>query len=132
MQFLWKYIDDILGKGFTILEIMRMISYYGVMIIPMALPISILIASVMVFGDIAEKYELTSMKSAGISLIRVMMPGILLAFCTFIFSIIASNYLKPTASLEFNSWFKAMRRQKSSLSIEEGIFNDDFRNYRIR
>ncbi|MBK9152519.1 MAG: LptF/LptG family permease [Saprospiraceae bacterium] len=79
MQFLWKYIDEILGKGFTVLELMELIIYYGITLIPLAVPITILISSVMVFGDMAEKYELSSMKSAGISLFRVMLPGLVIA-----------------------------------------------------
>ncbi|MBK9566402.1 MAG: LptF/LptG family permease [Saprospiraceae bacterium] len=55
MQFLWKYIDDILGKGITVFEIIELIFYYAVTLIPMAVPITVLISSVMVFGDMAEK-----------------------------------------------------------------------------
>lgn len=132
MQFLWKYIDDILGKGFSLFEIIELIFYYGVTIIPMALPISILIASVMVFGDMAEKHELPTMKSAGISLLRIMRGGLILALLTFVFSIFASNYLKPAASFQFKKRFDIIRKQKSTLTIEEKIFNDDFSNYIIR
>ncbi len=132
MQFLWKYIDEILGKGFSIFEILELIFYYGMTIVPMALPISILIASVMVFGDMAEKHELPTMKSAGVSLLRIMRGGLILAFLTFLFSIFASNYLKPTASFQFKKRFDIIRKQKSTLTIEEKIFNDDFSNYIIR
>ena len=132
MQFLWKYIDDILGKGFSIFEILELISYYGLTIIPMALPISILIASVMVFGDMSEKHELPTLKSAGVSLVRIMRGGILLAVLTFVFSLFASNYLKPTASFKFKKRFDVITKQKSTLNIEEKIFNDDFNNFIIR
>jgi lipopolysaccharide export system permease protein len=132
MQFLWKYIDDILGKGFTMFEILELILYYGASIVPMALPISILLASVMVFGDISEKYELSSMKSAGISLLRIMRPAIILSLFTFLFSIFASNFLKPIANYQFKKRFELIRRQKSTLSIEEGIFNNEFSNLVIR
>ena len=132
MQFLWKYIDEILGKGFSVLDIMELILYYGMTIVPMALPISILIASVMVFGNISERNELTTMKSSGISLLRVMRPGIVLAIFTTLFSLFASNYLKPAANFQFKKRFDHIRRQKSNLAIEEGVFNDDFRNYVIR
>jgi len=132
MQFLWKYIDDILGKGFSMFDLMELIFYYAVTIIPMAVPITILIASVMVFGDMSEKFELSSMKSAGISLIRIMGAGIVIACFTALFSIFASNYLKPLANYQFQKKFIAIKRQKSALAIEEKVFNDDFKSFVIR
>ncbi len=132
MQFMWKYIDEILGKGFSVLDILELIIYYGMMIVPMALPISILIASVMVFGNLAERYEMTSLKSAGMPLMRIMASGIALAFFTFLFSVFTSNYLKPIASFQFKKRFEVIRKQKSSLFIEEKVFNDDFNDFVIR
>jgi lipopolysaccharide export system permease protein len=132
MQFLWKYIDEILGKGFTILELLELISYYSVTLIPLSVPITILISSVMVFGDMAEKYELSSMKSAGISLFRIMLPSFFVALLVAGFSLFASNYLKPAANLQFQKRFLALRKQKSALAIEEGIFNDAFGETIIR
>lgn len=132
MQFLWKYIDDILGKGFSMLDIMELVLYYAASITPMALPISILLSSVMVYGDISEKYELSSMKSAGISLLRVMRPAIYLSIATALFSVFASNYVKPISTYQFKKRFDLIRKQKSTLSIEEGIFNNEFRDIIIR
>ncbi|MBK7789156.1 MAG: LptF/LptG family permease [Saprospiraceae bacterium] len=132
MQFLWKYIDDILGKGFSVFDIMELVMYYAASITPMALPISILLSSVMVYGDISEKYELSSMKSAGISLLRVMRPAIFLAVGTAMFSVFASNYIKPVSTFQFKKRFDLIRKQKSTLAIEEGIFNNEFRDIIIR
>jgi len=132
MQFLWKYIDEILGKGLSILEMIELIFYYAVTLIPMAVPITILISSVMVFGDMAEKYELSSLKSAGVSLIRIMLPGVVVACIVGLFSIFAANFLKPAALLQFNKRFLAIRKQKTSLAIEEGIFNNAFNETIIR
>ncbi len=132
MQFLWKYIDDILGKGYGMLEILELLFYNAVTIIPQALPISILLASVMVFGDISEKYELSSFKSAGVSLVRVMRPAIVIALLTSIFSLFASNYLKPAANLQYQKLFDLIRRQKATLAIEAGIFNSDFTDLVVR
>jgi len=100
--------------------------------IPMALPIAILISSVMVFGNMSERYELSSMKSAGVSLVRIMRPGILLAIMTAILSVIASNYLKPQANFQFQKRFRSIQAQKPSLTIEEKIFNKDFKGFAIR
>ena len=132
MQFLWKYIDDILGKGITVFEIIELIFYYAVTLIPMAVPITVLISSVMVFGDMAEKYELSSMKSAGVSLLRIMIPGLAVASLIALFSIFASNYLKPVSLLQFNKRFQTIRKQKAALAIEQGIFNDAFGETIIR
>lgn len=132
MQFLWKYIDEILGKGLSIFELLELIFYYAVTLIPMAVPITVLISSVMVFGDMAEKYELSSMKSAGISLLRIMWPSMVIALGIGLFSILAANFLKPASLLQFNKRFIAIKKQKSALAIEQGIFNDAFNETIIR
>jgi len=132
MQFLWKYIDEIIGKGFSIGVLLELIFYFAVTLIPMAIPVTILIASVMVYGDMAEKFELSSFKSAGVSLFRVMGVGIAIAIMTSGISLIASNYLKPKAQYSFLERLYSIRRQKPALSIEKGIFNKDFSNYTIR
>lgn len=132
MQLMWKYVDDILGKGVTILEVLELLFYFSVTIIPMALPVSILLASLMVYGDMSEKYELSSLKTAGVSMIRIMKPAILISLITALFSVFASNYMKPTANFQFKKSFDTIRRQKPMLSIDEGVFNEDFRNYVIR
>lgn len=132
MQFLWKYIDDILGKGFSVIDLLELITYFGITQISMALPIAILLSSVMVFGNMSERYELSSMKSAGVSLIRIMRPGIILAIFTAILSLIASNYLKPQANYQFQKRLRIMKSQKPSLAMEAKIFNRDFGGYSIR
>lgn len=132
MQFLWKYIDEIVGKGISLGVLLELIFYFAVRIIPEAVPVTILISSVMVFGNLAEKYELSSMKSAGISLTRVMMAGVLLAMMTGLFSLVASNYLKPRANYKFFKRFLAVRKQDPSLNIEEGVFAYDFKNFTIK
>jgi len=132
MQFLWKYIDEIVGKGISLGVLLELIFYFAVRIIPEAVPVTILIASVMVFGNLAEKYELSSMKSAGISLTRIMMAGVLLSIATAMFSLIASNYLKPRANYKFYKRFLSVRKQDASLNIQEGVFTKDFKNFTIR
>lgn len=112
--------------------ILEFLFYLSISTFPMALPIAVLISSVMVMGNLAERYELASMKSAGIPLLRIMQP--MIAACVFItiFSWTSSNYLIPVANLKFKSRLYDMRKQKPSLNLEEGIFNDDFEGYRIR
>lgn len=132
MQFLWKYIDEIIGKGISFFVLMELIFYFAVTIIPLAIPLTILISSVMVFGNLGEKYELSSMKSAGVSLIRIMAAAIVVSVLTAGFSFVASNYLKPKANYKFYYRFNSVRKQKPSLSISPKVFNDDFKNMVMR
>lgn len=132
MQFMWKYIDEILGKGFPILRLFELIFYYAITIIPTSIPLTILISSIMVYGNLSERYELTCIKSAGVSLLRIMRPAIVIAIVTAGFSFFTSNNLKPKAFYNFYSLFRSISNQKPSLSIEEGIFNNDFKDFIIR
>lgn len=131
MQFLWLYIDDIIGKGVGFFMMIELIGYLSVSLIPTALPIAILISSVMVMGNLAERYELASFKSAGVRLLRVMQPLLYLAVTVAIFSFICSNNLIPVSNLKFKSRLYDIRKSKPTLSMEQGQFNDDFKNFTI-
>ena len=132
MQFVWVYIDEIIGKGVELFTLIELLGYLSVSRIPMALPLGVLIASVMVMGNLAERYELSSFISAGISLLRVMMPLMFLMALVSCFSYYCSNHLIPIANLKFGSRLYDIRRQKPALSLQEGVFNDDFQNFVIR
>jgi lipopolysaccharide export system permease protein len=132
MQFLWLYIDEIAGKGVSIFILLELIGYMSISTFPMALPIAVLIASVMVMGNMAERYELSSMKSAGIPLIRIMRGLIFVCAGISVFSYLCSDYLIPVANLKFKSRLYDIRRQKPALTLEKGIFNEDFRQFVIR
>ncbi len=132
MQFLWLYIDDMAGKGIGLLILLEVIGYMSISIFPMALPIAVLISSVMVMGNLAERYELSSMKSAGVSLLRIMSSLIIASAVIGVFSYVCSDYLSPLANLKFKSRLYDIRKQKPALAIEEGVFNDDFRLFVIR
>ena len=132
MQTLWLYLDEIAGKGVGFLLMMELLGYMSVSMIPMALPIAVLISSVMVLGNLAEHYELSSIKSAGVPLIRVMRPLIATTFIIGIFSFFCSNNFIPVSNLKFKSRLYDIRKQKPTLNLEAGIFNDDFQGYAIR
>ncbi|MBK8920814.1 MAG: LptF/LptG family permease [Saprospirales bacterium] len=132
MQFLWLYIDEIAGKGVSIFIMLELIGYLSISTFPMALPIAVLIASVMVLGNLAERYELSSMKSAGVSLLRIMRALILIAGGIAIFSYVCSDFLIPIANLKFKSRLYDIRKQKPALTLEKGVFNEDFRLFVIR
>jgi lipopolysaccharide export system permease protein len=131
MQFLWSFIDELVGKGIGALDLAEMLFYRSLSLFPLAFPIGILLASVMVFGGLSERYELSSLKSAGVSLLRVMAPAIAFATAVALFSVFCSNTLIPLSNLKFQSRLYDMRNQKPALSLVEGIFNDDFKGYSI-
>lgn len=132
MQYLWVYIDEIIGKGAGLLLIAELVGYLSVSMMPLALPVAVLIAAVMTMGNLAEHYELSSMKSAGIPLLRVMMPLMVAGLGISAFSFVCSNYLIPVANLKARTRLYDIRKQKPSLSLEENTFNDDFQGFSIR
>ncbi len=132
MQKLWKEIDKILGKGYGPLDFAELMYYFSLAIIPLALPLTILLSSVMVYGDMAEKYELSSAKSAGISFFRLLKPGLVVAIGVFFFSILASNVLKPNANRGFEKKMRDMKTNSLTFAFDEKIFNREFKDFSIR
>jgi lipopolysaccharide export system permease protein len=132
MQFLWKYIDEIMGKGLEISTIFELIFYLSMSLVPLALPVSVLISSVMVMGNMGERYELASLKSAGIPLSRIMAPLMIISFFIMLTSFFIADVVIPFSNLKFHTRLHDIRRQKAALSLEEGIFNDDFTGFSIR
>ena len=132
MQALWLYIDEIAGKGVGFFLLVELVAYMSVSMVPLALPIAMLISSVMVLGNLAEDYELSSMKSAGVPLLRIMAALIGVASVVSIASFFIANNLIPVSNLKFKSRLYDIRRSKPTLNMEEGLFNDDFKGYAIR
>lgn len=132
MQMLWLYIDDIAGKGVGFFLLMELIGYMSVSFFPMALAIASLISSVMVLGNLAEHYELSSIKSAGVPLFRTILPLAFVVFGIAVFSFFCSNNIIPVSNLKFKSRLYDIRRQKPTLNLEPGAFNDDFKGFSIR
>ncbi len=122
MQFLWKYIDDFVGKGLETSLLLKLVGLFTLTIAPMALPLSILLASTMVIGTLGENNELTAYKTGGLSLLRVM--GSLIVFTIFLagFAFYFSNNILPKVHLKFYSLLYDIRKQKPALDIKEGIF----------
>jgi lipopolysaccharide export system permease protein len=131
MQTLWLYIDDIAGKGLGIFVVIELLAYKCAGLIPLALPIGILISSVMVMGNLAEHYELSSLKSAGIPLIRIMAPILFTGLLITGFSFYSSIKLIPLANLKFGSRLWDIQQQKPTLRLEKGVFNYDFEGFAI-
>ncbi|MDR1859961.1 MAG: LptF/LptG family permease [Bacteroidales bacterium] len=132
MQFLWKYIDDLVGKGLD-LDVLAELLFYALLgLLPMAFPLSILLASIMSFGNLGENYELVAMKASGISLFRVMRPLILVALLLTGFAFYFSNTILPKANLKLTALMWSIRRQKPEMVIKEGIFTNDIDGYSIK
>jgi len=132
MQFLWLYIDDMIGKGLSIWVILELLSYLLVTLFQWSCALAVLIASVMVFGGLAETYELSSMKSAGVSLLRIMRPLLIFVSLLVLLSIFIGGYVVPKAQLKVKSRLYDIRTSKATLNLEKQVFNSDFRGYSIR
>jgi len=132
MQFLWKYIDDLVGKGLEFKIIAELLSYTSASFVPLALPLAILIASLMTFGNLGENNELLALKSAGISLQRIMSPLIVLTIGLCIFAFFFANNVLPVIHLHSRSLLRDIRRQRPELSIKPGVFYDGIEGYSIK
>jgi len=132
MQFLWKYIDDLVGKGLESAIIAELIFYASATVVPLALPIAVLLASIMTFGALGEHYELVALKSAGISLRRFMLPLLVISVGLAASGFLFSNYILPRANLKFAALLYSVTRQRPALNIKEGVFYDGIPGYVIR
>ncbi|MFZ1330013.1 MAG: LptF/LptG family permease [Chitinophagaceae bacterium] len=132
MQFFWLYIDDFVGKGIDTKVIFEFILYQSAVLVPLALPLAILLSSLMTFGNLGESFELVAIKSAGISLIRFMRPlffvCILLAGVAFAFS----NYVIPVANLKSRTLLTDIVFAKPAFDLKEGVFYDKIPNFAIK
>lgn len=132
MQFLWKYIDDLVGKGLEWYIIAKLLFYASSTFVPLALPLAVLLSSIMTFGNLGEHYELVAMKASGISLKRIMMPLIVLSVIISLFAFLFSNNVLPVANLKFKSLLYDVRQQKLALNIKEGVFYNGIENFVIK
>lgn len=131
MQFLWRYVDELVGKGLEIGVLAQFFFYSGLTLIPLSLPLAILLAALMTFGNFGERYELLSMKAAGIPLLRIMRPLIIL--CTFLCctSFYFQNVIAPKAQMKLWTLLVSMKQTSPELDIPEGVFYSDISGYNI-
>ncbi|TWV97487.1 LptF/LptG family permease [Chitinophaga pinensis] len=132
MQFLWKYIDDLVGKGLDTPVIIELITYTSANLVSLALPLAVLLSSIMTFGNLGESFELVALKSSGISLTRFMRP--LLAVCTTIaiLAFLFNNYAMPVANLRAKSLLYDITNSKPAFNIKAGVFYTDIPDYTIK
>ena len=132
MQFLWKYIDDLVGKGLEWIVIAELMFYASASLVSLALPLSILISSIMTMGSMGEHYELVALRSAGISIRRVMQPLIVFSLLTSILAFYFSNNLLPIANLKMGTLLYDIRHKKPTMDLRPGVFYKGIDNYAIR
>ena len=131
MQFLWKYIDSLVGKGLGMDVLGELFFYAAVSMIPMALPLAILLASLMTFGNLGEKFELTAMKASGISLIKVMSPLIVLVCLISIGAFFFQNDVLPKAQVKMWTLLFSVRQKSPEVEIPENVFYDQIPGYNL-
>lgn len=124
MQFLWRYVDELIGKGLSLSILAQFFWYMGIMLMPQAFPLAILLSSLITFGNLGESSELTAIKAAGISLMQAMRSLIVIvcvvACCSFYFQ----NVIGPRANINFSQLLLSMKQKSPELEIPEGIFYD--------
>lgn len=124
IQTVWVFIDEFAGKGLDISVLLRFLLYYTPKLVPLVLPLTILLASIMTFGNFAERYEFAAMKSAGISLMRAMRPLIIVNSIACLATFYVANTVIPLAEFKTYNLRKNLSKMRPALAITEGMFND--------
>lgn len=132
MQFLWKYIDDLVGKGLEWNIVAELLLYASFGLVPLAFPLAMLLASIMTFGNLGENYELVAMKASGISLFRIMRPLLVVALIMTSIAFYFSNNILPKTNIEFYALLFSVKQQKPEMVVKEGVFTNDMPKYSIK
>jgi len=131
MQFLWKWVDELVGKGLDWIVVCQLFFYASLSLVPLALPLAILLSSLMSFGNLAEHYELAALKASGLSLQRIMSPLILFTIGISLTAFYFSNNVLPWVNLKMSRMMFDITNQKPALHIKEGVFYNGIDNYSI-
>lgn len=132
MQFMWRYIDELVGKGLDSSVILELMLYAAATVIPMGLPLATLLAAIMTMGNLGENYELLAMKSAGMSLPKIMRPLIVVIAFVAVSSFFVANNLVPYSMKKIFALIYDIRQQKQSIEFKDGIFFNGIENMSIR
>jgi lipopolysaccharide export system permease protein len=132
MQIMWRYIDELVGKGLTFDVIAELMFYFVITLIPVGLPLATLLASIMTMGDLGENNELLALKSTGVSLPRIMRPLAILVLCISVGSFFVANNLVPLAYRKTAALLYDIRQQRHSIEFQDGIFFNGIDNMSIR
>ncbi len=132
MQFFWLYMDELIGKGIGLWPILQLLIYMSTTLVPLALPLSVLLASIMTFGNMGENFELVAIKSSGISLLRFLRPLFLFIVGVSGLAFLFSNNVIPVANLKALSLLYDVRNSKPTLNIRPDQFNNEIDGFSIR
>lgn len=132
MQFLWVYLDELVGKGLEFNVILEFIVYTMALLMTNALPLAMLLASIMTFGDMGENNELLAMKAAGISLYRIMKPVVVLSILLSVGSFFFYNQVIPISYKKLITLMSSIRQLRPEIIVKEGVFSNDIDNYSIK
>jgi len=131
MQFLWKFVEDLVGKGLDNIVLAELFIYATLSLIPMALPLSLLLASLMAFGNLGERLELLAIKASGVSLLKTMKPLIIFVSCVAIGAFFFQNEAMPRIQVKLRSLMISIRQKSPELDIPEGSFYSGIPNYNL-
>ncbi|WP_370457768.1 LptF/LptG family permease [Dysgonomonas sp. 216] len=131
MQFLWKYVEDFVGKGLSPIVLGEMFLYAALSLVPMALPLAILLASLMTFGNLGERLELLAIKAAGISLFKAMRPLIIFITLVCVGAFFFQNEAMPRINVKFKSLLISIKQKSLEIDIPEGAFYSEITNYNL-
>ena len=131
MQFLWRYVDEMVGKGLEMSVLAELFFYAAVTMVPMALPLAILLASLMTFGNLGERLELLAIKAAGISLLQIMRPLVIFLIFVAIGAFFFQNNVLPKSQVKMWTLLYSMRQKSPELDIPEGVFYDQISGYNL-
>jgi len=132
MQFLWKYIDDFMGKGLEMTVMFELLFYISATLIPLALPLAVLFSSIMTFGNLAEHNELTALKSSGMSLFKIMRPMLIFILILCVGAFYFTNYILPLANLKSRTLIFNIQDKKPTFSLRPNVFYNHITGYSIR
>lgn len=132
LQFFWLYIDDVVGKGIDLLTVAQLVMYLAATLVPLALPLAVLLSSIMTLGNLGETYELIAIKSAGISLLRFMRPLFFVSVLLTIVAFFFNNNVLPEANLKMNTIKYDIIVTKPAFDIQEGVFYDRIDGFVIK
>lgn len=131
MQFLWKYVDEMVGKGLEVSVLAQFFYYSALSLVPVSLPLAILLAALITFGNFGERCELLAMKAAGVSLVRIMTPLAVLVFILSLVSFEFQNDIAPESQKKLTTLLRSMQQKSPELDIPEGVFYDQIEGYNL-
>ena len=131
MQFLWKYVDEMVGKGLEMNVLAQFFFYSALTLVPASLPLAILLAALITFGNFGERFELLAMKAAGISLLKIMRPLIIFISIICCVSFYFQNVIGPKAQTKLWTLLVSMKQKSPEVDIPEGVFYDEIDGYNL-